>query len=79
MTPCEPHEVFPCRQGVEGEVVGGDEVIGKTYQIAHCIGDVYVYPYLNQLVCQIVDGCCHYPVDAEPGKLLDSVFLLDVL
>lgn len=44
MTACKAYEVLPRRCGVEGEVIGGNEVIDETDDIANGIGDVDIYP-----------------------------------
>ena len=44
MAASEAHEVLPCRLGMESEVVGGNEVIHETDEVACRIGDVHVYP-----------------------------------
>ena len=46
MTAGKTYEILPGGMGVEGEVVGGNEIIDETDEIACRIGDVHVSPQL---------------------------------
>ena len=46
MTAGKAHEILPGGMGVEGEIVGGNEIVDETDEIACRIGDVHVSPQL---------------------------------
>lgn len=79
MTAGKTYEILPGGMGVEGEVVGGNEIIDETDEIACRIGDVHVSPQLQQVVDAIMNGCCYHSIDAEAKELGCALLLPELM